>query len=54
MTPAGPQLVLVDRAALVRLAGLTRRLCPDHRDPERFHMEKSEIEHALRQLARGR
>ena len=33
------------------LANRIRRLCPDHRDPERFHIEKSEIEHQLRQLA---
>lgn len=29
-----------------------KRLCPDHRNPHRFHEEKSEIEYALRQLAR--
>lgn len=28
-----------------------RRLCPDHRDPHRFHEEKSEIAHELAQLA---
>lgn len=33
------------------LANRIRRLCPDHRDLERFHIEKSEIEHQLRQLA---
>lgn len=33
------------------LADRLRRLCPDHRDPERFHVEKSEIEHELRKLA---
>lgn len=33
------------------LADRLRRLCPDHRDPERFHIEKSEIEHELRRLA---
>lgn len=27
-----------------------RRLGPDHRDPERFHIEKSEIAHELRRL----
>ena len=34
------------------LADRVRRLCPDRRDPERFHIEKSEIEHELRELAR--
>ncbi|PTV93506.1 hypothetical protein C8J27_11519 [Rhodobacter aestuarii] len=33
------------------LADRVRRLCPDHRNPERFHIEKSEIEHELRRLA---
>ncbi len=33
------------------LADRVRRLRPDHRDPERFHIEKSEIEHQLRRLA---
>lgn len=35
-----------------QIADRIRRLCPDHRDPERFHIEKSEIEHELRELAR--
>ncbi len=34
------------------LADRVGRLCPDRRDPERFHIEKSEIEHELRELAR--
>ena len=29
-----------------------RKLCPDHRDPHRFHEEKSEIVHELSKLAR--
>ena len=29
-----------------------RKLCPDHRDPHRFHEEKSEIAHELTKLAR--
>ena len=33
------------------LADRLRHLRPDHRNPERFHMEKSEIEHELRRLA---
>lgn len=28
-----------------------RRLCPDHRDPHRFHEEKSEIAYELSLLA---
>lgn len=38
--------------ALDDLAERVRRLVPSHRDPERFHVEKSEIEHDLRRLAR--
>lgn len=34
------------------LADRIRRLAPDRRDPERFHMEKSEIAAELRRLAR--
>lgn len=37
---------------LVDLAHRVRRLAPSHRDPESYHVEKSEIEHALRSLAR--
>ncbi len=33
------------------LADRLRRLCPSSRDPERFHIEKSEIERKLRMLA---
>lgn len=35
------------------LADRVGRLRPSHRDPEAFHVEKSEIERALRRLARG-
>jgi hypothetical protein len=38
-------------AALITLADRVRRLAPRHGDPEAFHLEKSEIEHALRRLA---
>lgn len=38
--------------ALGDLADRLRRLCLDHRDPERFHIEKSEIEYELRRIAR--
>lgn len=41
------------RNALAELAHRVRRLCPDHRDPHRFHEEKSEIAHALATLARN-
>lgn len=35
------------------LADRVRRLCPSSRDPLRFHEQKSEIEHELRQLGRA-
>lgn len=34
------------------LAVRVRHLCPSHRDPEAFHIQKSEIEAALRNLSR--
>ena len=37
--------------ALIVLADRLRRLSPSHRDPERFHEDKSEIERELRRLA---
>lgn len=36
---------------LTNLADRLRRLSPCHRDPERFHEDKSEIERELRRLA---
>ena len=36
---------------LERLADEVRRLVPHHRDPERFHIEKRNIERQLRRLA---
>ena len=39
-------------SALSDLAHRVARLCPDHRNPERFHLDKSEIVAALRRLAR--
>lgn len=39
---AGKLLILADRV---------RRLSPHHRDPEQFHIDKSEIERDLRRLA---
>lgn len=43
---------MIEPATLHDLASAVRRLSPSHRDPERFHMDKSEIERALRRLAR--
>lgn len=39
---------------LSRLAAKVERLTPSHRDPERFHEEKSEVVAELRRLARER
>ena len=36
---------------IAELVHRIRRLCPDHRDPHRFHEEKSEIAHELTKLA---
>ena len=36
---------------LTNLAHRLRHLSPSHRDPERFHADKSEIERELRRLA---
>ena len=38
---------------LIDLAHRVRILAPSHRDPERFHIDKQEIEHALRMLAQS-
>lgn len=38
---------------LTELARRVLRLRPSHRDPEEFHVEKSEIANELRRLARG-
>ncbi len=38
-------------ATLIQLANRVRRLCPDRRDPEAFHVEKDAIERELRRLA---
>ena len=40
-----------ERGTLLQLAARVRRLCPDRRDPERFHVEKDAIERELRRLA---
>ena len=47
--PARPQAA-DDRHPLVQLADRVRRLCPDRRDPEAFHVEKDAIERELRRL----
>lgn len=39
-------------AELAELARRVTRLCPDRRDPERFHADKSVIAAALAELAR--
>lgn len=39
-------------AELERLAREVHRLAPSHRDPERFHLDRSEIVAGLRRLAR--
>jgi len=43
---------MIEPATLDRLAHAVRCLSPSHRDPERFHVDKSEIERELRRLAR--
>ena len=40
-------------ADLEALAAAVGRLSPDRRDPERFHMDRSEIVAELRRLARA-
>ncbi len=40
-------------AKLEALARMVARLCPDHRDPERFWSEKSELAVEIRRLARA-
>ena len=39
--------------AAAAIARLVERLTPDRRDPERFHLEKSEVIRACRRLARA-
>jgi hypothetical protein len=43
---------MIEPATLHSLAHAVRRLTPHHRDPKRFHLDKSEIEKTLRRLAR--
>ena len=42
---------LPHRQQLKALASRVNRLCPDHRDPELFHIEKNDIAHELAKLA---
>lgn len=42
----------LEASELELIARRVRCLCPDRRDPERFHLDKSEIIAALRRLAR--
>ena len=52
MTSATPQpRPAGERGTLLQLAARVRRLCPDRRDPEAFHVEKDAIERELRRLA---
>lgn len=53
MTGAPARLAARPLAAeLRRLASLTRRLLPDRRDPERFHVERDHLERCLAARAR--
>jgi len=40
------------RATLETLAHRVARLCPDHRDPHKFHEDKSDLAHELLLIAR--
>ena len=42
-----------DARKLIDLAERVSRLVPSHRDPERFWMDKSQLAHELRQIARA-
>jgi hypothetical protein len=42
---------MVTRSALEDLAQRVSRLVPSHRDPERFHLDKSEIVEDIRRLS---
>jgi hypothetical protein len=44
---------MTQRETLLDLADRVRRLGPDRRDPERFHVEKSELAAELRRLAQS-
>jgi hypothetical protein len=46
-------MTALEAEVLADLARRLDRLRPDHRDPERFHIEKDEIAFELRRLARA-
>ena len=50
---AGSECRRCSSEALEDLGLRVRRLSPDRRDPERFHIEKSELAAELRRLAAG-
>jgi len=52
MIPCDSVTVVTPCEKLTALADKVRRLSPSHRNPERFHEDKSEIERDLRRLAR--
>lgn len=54
MTPARslPSRTPTPADQLERLALAVRCLAPSHRDPERFHVDRSEVVAELRRLAR--
>lgn len=51
--PVDPSPPLTPCRELERLARQVARLSPSHRDPEAFHVSKSEIVAELRRLARA-
>jgi hypothetical protein len=52
--PFTPATTLIgDNNDLAALARRVERLTPSHCDPEAFHIEKSEIAHSLRRMARA-
>ena len=51
--PRSYAMTAADAQALADLARRLERLRPSHRDPEQFHIEKSEIAAELRRLARA-
>lgn len=52
MRPSDPRRDEPPSERLADLAQRIRRLVPDHRDPHRFHEEKSEIAFELQRMAR--
>lgn len=50
--PSVPRSLNPDSAELLALSRAVLQLGPDRRDPERFYLDKSEISHRLKKLAR--